>query len=261
MHVGIDVAGIDEWRARLARVPSLADVAFTPAERRYLDSGDPAAPAVMWAGKEAVGKLLCTGFSGFGWRGIEILPCPDTPGVWARVRLHGVAVSPVGSLPTFGGTALVRSGRVVVLVACSGVDRTCLEVQALPLPRQLPRPDRRRQSHLAVRRAAELALSRLSGSTEELRWDRTSEGAPIPRATRELGPFTASLSHGSELAVAVIAAGDASCKLAELSYFIKNQPDQSSQPCGFSVHWTISEDVDLRRALLRSGVGEVATVS
>jgi 4'-phosphopantetheinyl transferase superfamily len=257
VHVGIDVAGIDEWRARLARVPSLADVAFTPAERRYLDSGDPAAPALVWAGKEAVGKLLRTGFSGLGWRGIEVVPCPDTPGVWARARLHGVAVSPVGSLPTFGGTALVRSGRVVVLVACSGVDRTRLAVQALPLPRQLSRPDRRRQSHLAVRRAAGLALSRLSGSDEELQWDRTSEGAPIPRVTQGLGPFAASLSHGSELAMAVIAAGDASCTLAEPSYLIKNQPDRSSQPCGFSVYLTISEDVDLRRALLCSGVDEV----
>ena len=73
--LGVDLAEIERVRRLLERYPRFSERCFTVHERGYAFSH--ARPerrlAARFAGKEAVSKVLGTGFVGMAWSDIEIL--------------------------------------------------------------------------------------------------------------------------------------------------------------------------------------------
>lgn len=73
IYVGVDIVEIERVKRALARFGErFLQRVYTDEERRRY-AGAPAELAVRFAGKEAVSKVLGTGFAGVSWREIEIL--------------------------------------------------------------------------------------------------------------------------------------------------------------------------------------------
>jgi holo-[acyl-carrier protein] synthase len=121
-RVGLDLVDMDRFRQAMARHPLLVERLFTPAEIAYCRGR--AKPelhfAARFAAKEAVGKLL--GFGVTGWTDIEVKA--ESPGGPPQVTLTGRAVE----LATQRGIAEVSislshvdslAGACAVAVACS----------------------------------------------------------------------------------------------------------------------------------------------
>ena len=76
LGIGVDLCAVSRM-ARAAEKEHFRNRVFTESERAYLQSrgkGAGQSAAAMFAAKEAVAKALGTGFAGFGFADIEILP-------------------------------------------------------------------------------------------------------------------------------------------------------------------------------------------
>ncbi len=77
--LGTDVVDLDQFRAALARTPTLAERLFTEGERAAAaQRRDPVpALAVRFAAKEAVMKVLGVGLGTIGWHDVEVVGEPS----------------------------------------------------------------------------------------------------------------------------------------------------------------------------------------
>ncbi len=95
-RVGLDLVEVERFREALARHPGLKERLFTPTEIGYCEQrGDPILSyAARFAAKEAVGKLLETGVT--GWHDIEVGGVEEARA--PRVRLQGRAAAVAAAL-------------------------------------------------------------------------------------------------------------------------------------------------------------------
>jgi phosphopantetheinyl transferase (holo-ACP synthase) len=202
--LGIDITSIAEWKARLRRTPRTAALAFSPAELRA-SGGDPAFLALAWALKESVAKAFGTGFTGIGWRAIELLAI-DARAVTVRAAFGSSAH---GGLASAWRADFVTDGDRVVAAVVASRAPVKLTSRLLALDREGGRRQRSEQLSCAARTAAGSAARELLGADQVLDWGRTRRGAPLLRC-RAGGPaISVSLAHGGGAAVALVAvAGD-----------------------------------------------------
>ncbi|MFG3228776.1 4'-phosphopantetheinyl transferase superfamily protein [Kitasatospora sp. NPDC048194] len=205
--MGVDVADVADWAARLRRTPQVAAVAFTERELAAT-AADPRALAEVWAVKEAVLKAFGTGFDGIGWRGIEVAP---TAGGARTVRLAGGRPPPDFPRVLHGAVRELAGSVLAAVVAAPGLGRgpsPRLRAAVVAVPAGLPRGERGRAHSAAARLAGRRAWEDLcSGSGRPagpVRWGRTEAGAPLLR-TAEGRLVPVALAHGAGLAAALVA--------------------------------------------------------
>lgn len=73
LGIGCDLCRVDRLRHALEKQGFLRRV-FTPAEQAYIAGRGAQSATGLWAAKEACAKALGSGFRGFGFKDIQILP-------------------------------------------------------------------------------------------------------------------------------------------------------------------------------------------
>ncbi|MEO5744317.1 MAG: 4'-phosphopantetheinyl transferase superfamily protein [Terracoccus sp.] len=214
MTVGIDLTSTVDWERRLAHMPVVSDVAFSLPERWWCD-GSTARHALVWAVKEAVVKLLGTGFGSVGWQDVTVRPGVARPGSLAdalRVNISPTALEACRNtpLPQPLRCQVRHDGDLILAVVAAGPGRVAVEEQmvARASPLQLGGdPDRSSRAAVgeacraAAREAGRRAVARLTGGPAQ--WSTPQGGRPTVRwpcgATS-----AASFAHHDDLAYAAV---------------------------------------------------------
>lgn len=200
MRLGLDVTSVAQWRARLGRAPAVASTAFSTCELAWCD-GDVDRFTRAWAVKEAMVKLLGTGFDGIGWRGVWSQP--DRQGANLDVGLGPDASAALAArgLSTPLQWCLIEDGDEVAVVLMAGAGRVAVRSEAFA------RGGTRRARHQASRRAAReaglMAATDLAASSPS--WWRTRPDEPPMLVHADGSDSIASLAHGPEKGWAAVA--------------------------------------------------------
>lgn len=75
LGIGVDILEIDRMRDLIVRRPKITNRLFSESEQKYArQQQDPSQRfAVRFAAKEAVMKVLGTGFGGIDWKDVEVI--------------------------------------------------------------------------------------------------------------------------------------------------------------------------------------------
>jgi phosphopantetheinyl transferase (holo-ACP synthase) len=186
LGLGLDVACVAAWRARLRRTPRIQLMAFTPVERAWAD-GCAWRYATVWALKEAVVKARGTGFVGVGWRDVQIDPA-----------LRRIRVGPADAGRR--GLALAAHAGHVVAVAVS------VGAPVVVVVRTVGESARFRVRSALTRAAGDRALRTLVDTRQPASWHG---GRGQPPALFVAGRrLPVSLAHGRGLVGAAVADPD-----------------------------------------------------
>lgn len=213
MTVGIDLTSTVDWEQRLRHIPVVSDVAFSLPERWWCE-GSAARHALVWAVKEAVVKLLGTGFGGVGWQDVTVRPGIGSPGSLAdalRVDLAPTALEACrgAPLPQPLRCQVCHDGGLILAVVAAGLGRVAVEEQVVASMSPRPGGDTHRSAaaaasearRAAAREAGRRAVARLAGGPAQ--WS-TPRGAR-PSVRWPCGATSAaSFTHDGDLAYAVV---------------------------------------------------------
>ena len=127
VRAGVDRVELDEFRRSIdVAGDRFLERTFTPQEIAFCD-GRPDRLATRFAAKEAIAKVLGTGFRGLGWREVEVLTSPHgEPRVVlhdrARDRAERLGMTSIGLSLTH--TTVAAEAFVVVLCTSPGAEQS-----------------------------------------------------------------------------------------------------------------------------------------
>jgi holo-[acyl-carrier protein] synthase len=127
VRAGVDRVELDEFRRSIdVAGDRFLERTFTPQEIAFCD-GRPDRLATRFAAKEAIAKVLGTGFRGLGWREVEVLTSPHgEPRVVlhdrARDRAERLGMTSIGLSLTH--TTVAAEAFVVALCTSPGAEQS-----------------------------------------------------------------------------------------------------------------------------------------
>lgn len=214
MTVGIDLTSTTLWERRLKHAPAISDVAFSLPERWWCERSA-ARHAFVWAIKEAVVKLLGTGFGDVGWQDVTVQPSLSAPGLIAEALQVTLAPTAREACRSTSFSQPLRfqvrhDGEHVLAVLAAGPGRVAVEEQVVETmhpcciggnPHRYTPSTPGEARRIAAREAGRRALARLAEGPA--RWNTPRNARPTVRWP--CGATSAvSFTHTGDLAYAVV---------------------------------------------------------